>query len=355
MPGTFHGDGVLVVDEREANRIHNKGRFGKPQSGGSLRLHLVEAAYLVEVGRLVVKRDGAPLSWGDFIVAAARSNPDFEVEYLAYRDQRERGFVLERSGAARPAGRVVYTVWPRGSEGRGPARSWLLPVGERATFALSSTRKVVAKAEDAELTPIFALVDEESDVTYYSATTQAPEGSMAKEPAPRDVQGTLLEGRVLVADPEHAVWLHEAAFYGRRVSSGLQLSLVEAQHLAQTGRITVKDAKSGRSLSTATLRRRATQREPNLPQRLAAFGDLRRRGLLVKTGFKFGTHFRAYSRHPDEDHAPFLVQCVDPGYEDSWEPLARAVRLAHSVRKRFVLASPTGSGLQYLTLQRHKP
>ena len=43
---------VVVPSEAEANTLHNKGAFGAPQSGGSLRLDFLEALYLVEVDAL---------------------------------------------------------------------------------------------------------------------------------------------------------------------------------------------------------------------------------------------------------------------------------------------------------------
>jgi len=54
MSGHLKGSEVWVDDQSEASQIHNKGYYGVPQSGGSLKLDLMEAVYLVESERLEI-------------------------------------------------------------------------------------------------------------------------------------------------------------------------------------------------------------------------------------------------------------------------------------------------------------
>jgi len=83
---------------------------------------------------------------------------------------------------------------------------------------------------------------------------------------------------------------------------------------------------------------------------------LRSLGLLPKTGFKYGSDFRVYERAAGAPHARFLVQPVGPSFGARWSELARAVRLAHGVRKRFALAEvgPEG-GVRYLQVWWARP
>jgi len=79
--------------------------------------------------------------------------------------------------------------------------------------------------------------------------------------------------------------------------------------------------------------------------------------MLVKTGFKFGTHFRVYSQTPDKNHAEYLIHSITNRYRGSWAEISRAVRLAHSVNKIFAFALSHGEQdtIFYLSLTRLRP
>jgi tRNA-intron endonuclease, archaea type len=123
-----------------------------------------------------------------------------------------------------------------------------------------------------------------------------------------------------------------------RTSAGLVLSFTEAEALRRRGVLDIPSLES----------RAAVQ--PHFKRTLAVFEALRRRGVVAKSGFKFGTHLRGYEGAPDEGHAKWLVQCV--GEEPlHWSDLARAIRVAHGVRKAFLLAN----GDSFLRLSWFKP
>src|SRR2546422_367100 len=58
MAGELLDDRVIVDDPAEGSGVYNRGFFGTPRSGGGLELNLLEAVYLVEGGRLEVRRRG---------------------------------------------------------------------------------------------------------------------------------------------------------------------------------------------------------------------------------------------------------------------------------------------------------
>ncbi len=350
------GDRVIVRPQNEANRIHNKGHYGRPLSGGALELDLVEAAYLTETDRLAVQRDGRVLPWPEFVAAAVRTAPDFEIPYLVYRDLRERGYlVLAAPPAAKKAG-AQFQLWPRGTERPGPAAAWVRAVNERSPLDLGELFRFVEAAREAKCLAHVTVVDEESDLTYYELATDPPRTPTPSERRlPREARGVLLADRVLVPDAEPARALHDAGFYGKPIAKGLQLSLVETLHLMESAGLRVEDAGTGRPLSAAALRRRGRDLEPQFELRVRVYDELKGRGLTVKTGFKFGTHFRAYESRPEEGHAPYLVQAVPADFTTSWEPVARGVRLSHTVRKRFYFARVGVRDVSYLALGRHRP
>ncbi len=69
-------------------------------------------------------------------------------------------------------------------------------------------------------------------------------------------------------------------------------------------------------------------------------------GYVVKTGFKFGTHFRIYFPHVKptmkgkEIHSRHLLHVFPKGSKMLVSEWARVVRVAHSVRKTFLLSVP---------------
>src|SRR3989454_11189938 len=109
MAGELLDDRVLVDDPAEGSGVYNRGFFGTPRSGGGLELSLLEAVYLVEGGRLEVRRRGRAVSARELFRAASASMTAFEVRYLVYRDLRGRGYVLEGRG-----GPADFQVDPRG-------------------------------------------------------------------------------------------------------------------------------------------------------------------------------------------------------------------------------------------------
>ncbi|MDD1721187.1 MAG: tRNA-intron lyase, partial [Euryarchaeota archaeon] len=104
--------------------------------------------------------------------------------------------------------------------------------------------------------------------------------------------------------------------------------------------------------------RRAEAIEPAFKLKLRVYTDLRNRGFVVKTGFKFGSHFRAYEEIKDVNripHSKYLVHALPEDYTVTPPEMSRAIRLAHGVRKRMIFAYCSKNGLEYLDIGRAKP
>ncbi len=119
--------------------------------------------------------------------------------------------------------------------------------------------------------------------------------------------------------------------FGEEKEEGLVLSLYEALYLAERGKL---------DLDPAEFLKYCEAQDKRFYTKYVVFRDLRERGYVVKTGFKFGTHFRVYPRgkKPGEAHTKYVVHVVTE--EDVFEPceVARMVRLAVSIRTELVLA-----------------
>src|SRR2546428_13990263 len=95
MAGELLDDRVIVDDPAEGSGVYNRGFFGTPRSGGGLELNLLEAVYLVEGGRLEVRRRGRAGSARELVRAASASATAFEVRDLVFRGLRARGHVVD--------------------------------------------------------------------------------------------------------------------------------------------------------------------------------------------------------------------------------------------------------------------
>ena len=351
MPGELVKDSVVVRDQTEASQIYNKGYYGYPQSGGGLELDLLEAVYLVECARLEVLDGGVPLPMDRLVARASAAHRDFEIKYIVYRDLRSRGFLVK------PAGEEFdFRVFPRGgTPSSTQTKNWVSAISERSVFAIGPFMAQMERSERTRKELLIAIVDEEGDLTYYHADRSEPKGAGAREWAGPPVEGALLEDRVMIFDEAGAQRLYDHGFYGKKLGKILQLSLIEAAHLMERGRLDVSTIISGRTVSLERFKKRALKFQQDFDLRLKAYDDLRSRGLVVKTGFKYGTHFRVYEDDPEKTHARWLVHAVPEGYETIWPEISRAVRLAHGVKKEILFAWVTESGAQYMRLSRVRP
>lgn len=292
--GMLEGDQVVVADAREGQRLYAKGHVGTPRRGGGLVLSRVEAAHAIHAGRLAMDQDWTELAHGR------------EVAYLAYADLRDRGLVVRHDGGA-------FLVWRRGD---GPEQEPWFRFHARSERTAVAPRQLAAVAGD-----ILSVVDEDGGVTHYQVTPAAPEGGT---PWPEgDREAHLLDDRVVVPGGmpgRHAL--------GTQHGDDLVLSLTEAEALRRRGVLRLPD----------DLAAHAEARQHHFTRTLPVYEALRDAGVVAKSGFRFGTHLRGYSGHPEDGHAEWLIQCAHADDALHWSELSRAVRLAHGVRKSFLVA-----------------
>ena len=146
--------------------------------------------------------------------------------------------------------------------------------------------------------------------------------------------------RVLTENSNEARDLFQQGRYGIVLEDGqVQLSLHEALFLLEKGRIEIFDQRK-KLLDFTDYLKKAKKVEPNFWIRYAVFKDMRNRGYIVKTALKFGADFRVYDRgvKPGEDHARWVVYPVHEGSTLTWYEFAAKNRVAHSTKKRLMLA-----------------
>ncbi len=327
--------------------LYEQGYFGRPKGKG-LELSLVEAAYLLDRSRIKVLSGGKEQDFQAFFQAASSLEKGFEFRYVVYKDLRERGYYVQ-------PGRPDFRVYPRGGHpGKSPAEFYVLVISERMPLPLQEIMQPVKVAGQMRKKLMLAIVDEESDITFYEAREKSMSGLM--EQVEEGGMATLLEDRVVLWDTEASRRLHEGGFYGKPVGERLQLSLVESAYLLEKSVISLVD-RSGEVMDLESFSARARLIESDFDLKFSVYKDLRDKGLVVKTGFKFGTHFRVYKQVQGPGkvpHSEYLVHTVSEDHVFLPPVLSRAVRLAHSVRKLMVFAYPS-DGVRYLEIRRLKP
>lgn len=177
-------------------------------------------------------------------------------------------------------------------------------------------------------------------------------------------EGLLVESRVLVRDEDDAEQVFQEHYYGKYDEEDvLELSLVEAYHLVQRNLLNVVNQDS--KIEKEKLLDLFSEKDSEFYHKLQAYSDLRERGFIVKTGFKFGAHFRVYPRgvNPYEDgpkkqeqHTKWVVHAVREDEELSFSELSRAVRLAQNIRATMLWAVvDSESGVTYYEVERKTP
>jgi tRNA-intron endonuclease len=344
-------DGEVVVGGDARQRYYDSSGYGRPLEENRVALSRVEAAYLLFKGDIDAV-DG--MGFREFL---ADAGDEIATRFLVYADLRDRGFYLSpaREGwVDAPRSNVDFVVYPRG---KGPwddaVRYRIRVVGERADVPADQLGDVA-----------LAVVDEESEITYLETDRADLRGSSATE-LPADVPADLLDDRVLVWDPPEV--LHHRGFYGQPLDDrdgnenrprALQLSLVEAASLADEGALSL-GGETADGVEALRARGREVEGE-RFDRRLRVYRALRERGVVPKTGFKFGSDFRTYADVESVDdlgHSECLVRVLPADRVFSPRDLALDVRLAHGVRKRmvFALVGPNQERTDWISVGRLTP
>ncbi|MFX1474274.1 MAG: tRNA-intron lyase [Promethearchaeota archaeon] len=181
----------------------------------------------------------------------------------------------------------------------------------------------------------------------------------------QQIPAQIIENMVVIWNPEEGSRLYAKGFFGKPLGirkpkttefdRPSQLSFFEALYLFNKGLLRVYLKDLSESLTKKELVEIAESHHVNFSQKYQVYEDLRNRGFIVRPGLKFGADFAVYKQGPGIDHSLFIIQVVANSDEISAIEVVRAGRLATSVRKRFVLATPRKGKTQYFVFSWMKP
>lgn len=155
-----------------------------------------------------------------------------------------------------------------------------------------------------------------------------------------DIKAILTKDTAITENSQQARELYEKSNYGTILADGrIKLSLLEAVYLTEKNKITVLDGKN-KPISLSKLTDKAEKKEHDFWTRYPVFRDFRNRGYIIKTALKFGADFRIYERgtKPGQEHAKWIVYPVKESQKLTWQDYAAKNRVAHSTKKRLLIA-----------------
>jgi len=171
------------------------------------------------------------------------------------------------------------------------------------------------------------------------------------------IEAEFIENFLVVWNPKNGTELYKIGFYGKPVgipkpklqefNAPLILDLMEGLYLLEKKTITVKEGTEKKKVGTRELLKRARKLFEDFDLKYAVYKDLRDHGLIVTPGIKFGCDFAVYKHGPGIEHAPFMVSVKKSKDEITATEIVKVGRLATTVRKRFIIATPNKDKMQY--------
>src|SRR3972149_6137885 len=275
LSGKLNGN-IIIIEKHGIEELYNTSFYGRPRDG-TLELSLAEGAYLLYLEKITVWFEGEELDFKLFFTKASSLVKNFELLYIVYKDLRERGYYVQPSVTG-------FRVYPRGGHpGKTPAEFFVLVTSERLPLPLFDLMDHIDTAENLKKHLVLAIVDEESDITFYSVRKTIPSGSWRSKLDKRSGVACLLEDRCMVWEQKVSNMLNNEGFFGKPMDEGhLQLSLVESGYLSNSGILNI-ESRDGKKLDFNDFSGLASKIESDFMIKYKVYENLRNNGLVPKT------------------------------------------------------------------------
>jgi tRNA-intron endonuclease len=292
----------IWCEEEDGMEKLRKNFFGDFREG-KVFLNLEEALYVMTFLNGTCYMHEQAVGFNEIASYYAAKNPRLMVDYNAYRDWRDRGLILKKSG-----------------EISLPKHEGKKPKGERR-YPSKGLRQEKLEAQ-AHWYPesLFSVVDDEKAGQHLFNTH----------------------------------WFGQLGVYRQERGSLLRLDFMETIFLSKHFSLKVIDSSTGKPVTGEQILSQVSRKREYAKRLYEVYEDWRLRGYVVKTGFKFGSHFRIYfpgaspALSPGKDdndgrewiHSRHVLHVFPKEQKLLVSEWARAVRVAHSVKKTFLLSVP---------------
>ncbi|MCL5423735.1 MAG: tRNA-intron lyase [Candidatus Marsarchaeota archaeon] len=290
---------IYVIDQSSQDNLRN-GHIGiKIMNKYTLRPE--EALYVMDVRKAeCISDSGGKLTFNDVAMLFNKNNK-FMARYFTYKDWRDRGLVIE---------------YPQehGNDGNIKKDKQINVKAYPSIKLKISTKSVNGVFFEDDLVSII----DKSDV-----------------------------GREIYNN----YWFGQYGTYKASDHGSLnKLDIYETLFLMERGVLNIEGYTKNEIISIATSRRSDFQKLYSI------YVDWRDNGYVLKTGFKFGTHFRIYFpgaqpiKNDEWIHSKHVIHVFPRDLKLLISEWARVIRVAHSVRKTFILAIPGRSRKKKLSI-----
>jgi tRNA-intron endonuclease len=291
--------GIWCEEEDGLDKL-KKNYFGQ-EKDGKVFLNPEEALYVLTFLNGTCYIHEQPANFNEIASYYAGKNPRLMIDYNAYRDWRDRGLVLKQF-----------------SEMKLPKRESKKPKGEKHYPSKSLKQETLSSQAHWYPDSLFSVMDDEK------------------------------AGEHLFNNH----WFGQLGVYRQERGSLLRLDFMETIFLSKHFGLKVIEATSDKTLTGEQILEQVSKKREYAKRLYEVYEDWRLRGYVVKTGFKFGSHFRIYfpgaspalspSKQDDREwiHSRHVLHVFPKEQKLLVSEWARAVRVAHSVKKTFLLSVP---------------
>lgn len=281
--------GLWAEEPSSVERLH-RSHFGRLQKG-KIFLRPEEGLYAVSMMNGTCRWGERFLSFNE-LAARFSSEERLFLRYNAYRDWRDRGIILKRVED------VTNTVKKSRNLKKYPAKS--IKMEKVKTEAFWYPRSMFSVLEDPT------------------------------------------EGKRLFNE----YWFGQYGVYKQDRGDLLKLNFLETVFLSRHYSLSVINLETGKKITPDSILKRVIKEREYTKQLYEVYEDWREKGFVVKTGFKFGSHFRIYfpGASPAKGgkwvHSRHVLHIFPKEQKLLISEWARAVRVAHGVKKTFILCIP---------------
>lgn len=280
-------DGRLIVKDLISVQALDRGFFGEesPDNKAQMVLMPEEALYLIDVRNATAIHKGKEVTFNR-VAKEFIDQKKFLARYFCYRDWRDRGIIARNINEAKENyGRSPVIKYP--SKDFVP-----IEVKSRALFFSDDLMSIID--------------DDEEGKAIYEATWFGQFGTYKAKK----------HGRFLKLDAYETLFL-------------------------------MKHCKMKANIGDKKIIKECSKRRDDFLALFDVYEDWRLRGFVVKSGFKFGTHFRLYFpgaspvlANDEWMHSKHVIHVFPRSAKMLISEWSRAIRVAHGVKKTFILAIP---------------
>lgn len=277
---------IAYATDQSTKDVLRKSYFGS-LNGDRLELSPEEVLYLMDVRRAsCISPNDTQLSFNDVAIEFS-TNSKFIARYVTYKDWRDRGLILKDPDES------------IGDSGKSQLKKYS-----------SSNLKLKAYSLEGVFFP--------ADLT------------------------------TIVDDSESGKGIYEELWFGQHGTYKVkEHGILNKLDIYETIFLMERDALRITNMTKREIIETATKRRPDFLKLYEIYSDWRGKGYVIKTGFKFGTHFRLYfpGAKPTKIgenwiHSLHVIHVFPRDAKLLISEWARVIRVAHSVRKTFILAIP---------------